>query len=87
MVSVLDRNNVVAMPVEIPDTAFAERFLARELLGVVESASIAAARHMGQGNRELVDQAAVDAMRIGLNNIEMNGTIVIGEGERDEAGY
>lgn len=69
----------------ISDTVSAERFLSREILGVVEAAAIDAARFMGRGDREAVDQAAVESMRDNLNKIPMNGTIVIGEGERDEA--
>lgn len=62
-----------------------ERMLSREVLGVVEEAALAAARLMGMGNRDEADQAAVTAMRLAMNNMPMNGTIVIGEGERDEA--
>ncbi len=56
-----------------------------ELVRVTEAAAIAAARHMGMGNKELVDQAAVDAMRFTLGYISMDGVVVIGEGEKDEA--
>lgn len=62
-----------------------ERFLAREMLGVVESAALASGRLMGRGEKDGADQAAVTAMRTRLDEIPMNGTIVIGEGERDEA--
>ncbi|MBY0403942.1 MAG: class II fructose-bisphosphatase [Cyanobacteria bacterium] len=62
-----------------------ERSLSREMLGVVESAALAAARLMGTGERSEADQAAVTAMRTAFNDIPINGTIVIGEGERDEA--
>jgi len=62
-----------------------ERNIAVELVRVTEAAAMAAARYMGRGNKELVDQAAVDAMRHALNHISMNGTVVIGEGEKDEA--
>ncbi len=62
-----------------------ERFLAREMLGVVEAAALAAARLMGMGDKDAADQAAVTAMRRTLGDIPINGTIVIGEGERDEA--
>lgn len=73
------------MPTTIPDGVTAERFLSREILGVVEAAAIAAARYTGGGDRDAVDSAATDAMREHLNKIPMNGTVVIGEGERDEA--
>ncbi len=62
-----------------------ERNIAMELVRVTEAAALAAARHMGKGNKELVDQAAVDAMRFTLGSVPMDGTVVIGEGEKDEA--
>ena len=62
-----------------------ERNSAMELVRVTEAAAMAAARYMGMGNKELVDQAAVDAMRFVLNYIRMDGIVVIGEGEKDEA--
>jgi fructose-1,6-bisphosphatase II / sedoheptulose-1,7-bisphosphatase len=62
-----------------------ERELSREFLRVVEEAAISAARTMGQGDRHFADQAAVEAMRQAMDSIPMDGTIVIGEGERDEA--
>ena len=62
-----------------------ERNMAMELVRVTEAAAIAAARHMGRGDKELVDQAAVDAMRFTLGSISMDGVVVIGEGEKDEA--
>ena len=62
-----------------------ERNMAMELVRVTEAAAIAAARHMGKGDKELVDQAAVDAMRVTLGTISMDGIVVIGEGEKDEA--
>jgi fructose-1,6-bisphosphatase II len=65
--------------------AAAERHLSRELLGVVEAAALASARLMGRDDKDAADQAAVTAMREKLNDIPMRGTIVIGEGERDEA--
>src|SRR5262245_52226879 len=68
-----------------PDSLSVERFLSGEVLGVVEAAAIAAARYMGMGDGNSVDGAAVNIMLEQLNNIPMNGTIVIGEGERDEA--
>jgi len=62
-----------------------ERNVAMELVRVTEAAAMAAARHMGMGDKEMVDQAAVDAMRSVLNFIRMDGIVVIGEGEKDEA--
>lgn len=62
-----------------------DRNLALELARVTEVAAIAAARHQGRGDKESVDQAAVDAMRQVLATIDMDGIVVIGEGEKDEA--
>lgn len=62
-----------------------ESDLALEFLRVVEKAAIASARTMGQGDRPLADQAATEAMRKVMDTVPMHGTIVIGEGERDEA--
>ncbi|MCY4582201.1 MAG: class II fructose-bisphosphatase [Chloroflexi bacterium] len=62
-----------------------ERNLAMELVRVTEAAALSAARHMGFGDKEMVDQAAVDAMRHTLDWISMDGIVVIGEGEKDEA--
>jgi fructose-1,6-bisphosphatase II len=61
------------------------RNLALDLVRVTEAAALAAGRFMGRGNKEAGDQAAVDAMRLVLNSIEMDGVVVIGEGEKDEA--
>ncbi|MGQ9489432.1 MAG: class II fructose-bisphosphatase [Anaerolineae bacterium] len=62
-----------------------ERNLALDLVRVTEAAALAAGRWMGRGQKEAADQAAVDAMRLVLNTIEMDGVIVIGEGEKDHA--
>jgi fructose-1,6-bisphosphatase II len=62
-----------------------DRNLALELVRATEAAAMAAARHLGRGDKELVDQAAVDAMRPVLGTIAMNGVVVIGEGEKDNA--
>ena len=62
-----------------------ERNMAMELVRVTEAAALSAARYMGLGDKELVDQAAVDAMRFTLGSIPMDGIVVIGEGEKDEA--
>jgi fructose-1,6-bisphosphatase II len=59
--------------------------LALEFLRVVEQAAIAAAKTMGQGDRERADHVAVEAMRTTMDTVHMQGTIVIGEGERDQA--
>jgi fructose-1,6-bisphosphatase II len=61
------------------------RNLALELVRVTEAAALAAGRQMGKGDRHAADESAVDAMRLILNTIQMNGIIVIGEGEKDEA--
>ena len=62
-----------------------DRNLALELVRVTEAAAISAAGFMGTGNKEAGDGAAVDAMRAFLKTVQMDGTIVIGEGEKDEA--
>ncbi|MBP1685346.1 MAG: fructose-1,6-bisphosphatase, class [Deltaproteobacteria bacterium] len=62
-----------------------ENLLSREFLRVVEEAAIAAARTMGQGDRHGADRVAVEAMRSAMDSLPMRGTVVIGEGERDEA--
>jgi fructose-1,6-bisphosphatase II / sedoheptulose-1,7-bisphosphatase len=62
-----------------------ERILSLEIVRVTERAAVAAARWRGRGNEKAADQAAVDAMRRELNNLPIRGTVVIGEGERDEA--
>ncbi|MFO7280162.1 MAG: class II fructose-bisphosphatase [Thermoanaerobacterales bacterium] len=62
-----------------------DRNLALELVRVTEAAALAAARWMGRGDKNGADQAAVDAMRIVLETVPMDGVVVIGEGEKDEA--
>jgi len=62
-----------------------ESQLSREFLRVVEEAAVAAARTMGQGDRKGSDRVAVEAMRKTMDTLPMRGTVVIGEGERDEA--
>jgi fructose-1,6-bisphosphatase II / sedoheptulose-1,7-bisphosphatase len=62
-----------------------DRNLALEAVRVTEAAAIAASRWMGRGDEKSADQAAVDAMRGALNVLDIEGTVVIGEGERDEA--
>lgn len=62
-----------------------ERNLALELVRVTEAAALHAARWMGRGDKEAADQAAVDGMRNALRFVDMDGVVVIGEGEKDEA--
>jgi fructose-1,6-bisphosphatase II len=62
-----------------------ERNLGLDLVRVTETAAMAAARWMGRGNKEAVDQAAVDGMRAHLATLDLDGVVVIGEGEKDEA--
>ncbi|MCP5468272.1 MAG: class II fructose-bisphosphatase [Deltaproteobacteria bacterium] len=62
-----------------------DRYLALEMVRVTEAAAINCARLMGRGDGKAADQAAVDAMRKALNQMDFDGTVVIGEGERDEA--
>ncbi|MCW5851291.1 MAG: class II fructose-bisphosphatase [Anaerolineae bacterium] len=62
-----------------------DRNLAMELVRVTEAAAMAAGRWMGRGDKNKSDQAAVDAMRLILGSIDMDGVVVIGEGEKDEA--
>jgi fructose-1,6-bisphosphatase II / sedoheptulose-1,7-bisphosphatase len=62
-----------------------ERILTMELVRVTERAAVSAARLRGRGDEKAADQAAVDAMRRELNRLPIDGTVVIGEGERDEA--
>jgi fructose-1,6-bisphosphatase II len=62
-----------------------ERNMALELVRATEAAAMAAGRWMGRGDKNASDNAAVNGMRFMLNTIEMDGTIVIGEGEKDEA--
>ncbi len=62
-----------------------DRNLAMELVRVTEAAALAAGRWVGRGDKEGADKAAVDAMRIVLQSVPMDGVVVIGEGEKDEA--
>jgi fructose-1,6-bisphosphatase II len=62
-----------------------DRNLALELVRVTEAAAMAAARWVGRGDKNAADQAAVDAMRLMLDTVQMDGVVVIGEGEKDEA--
>src|SRR5260221_7262388 len=67
------------------DTTTMDRNLALEAVRVTEAAALSASRLMGRGDEKAADQAAVDAMRHALNALTIDGTVVIGEGERDEA--
>jgi fructose-1,6-bisphosphatase II / sedoheptulose-1,7-bisphosphatase len=67
------------------ETAMMDRNLALEAVRVTEAAALSASRLMGRGDEKSADQAAVDAMRQALNALAIDGTVVIGEGERDEA--
>src|SRR4051794_40599601 len=62
-----------------------DRVLVLEMVRVTEAAAIAASRWIGRGDNDAADDAAVEAMRAALNELPMDGTVVIGEGERDEA--
>ena len=62
-----------------------DRVLVLEMVRVTEAAAIAASKWIGRGDNHAADQAAVEAMRCALNELPMDGTVVIGEGERDEA--
>ena len=62
-----------------------DRNLALELVRVTEAAALSAGRWIGKGQKESADQAAVDAMRLMLDSVDMDGIVVIGEGEKDEA--
>jgi fructose-1,6-bisphosphatase II / sedoheptulose-1,7-bisphosphatase len=72
--------NIVVQPAQV-----IERILTLELVRVTERAAVAASRLRGRGKEKAADQAAVDAMRRELNTLPIDGTVVIGEGERDEA--
>ena len=69
----------------IQEEKIIERILTLELVRVTERAAVASARLRGRGDEKAADQAAVDAMRRELNRLPIDGTVVIGEGERDEA--
>src|SRR5579871_2530043 len=71
--------------ISVPHQLMLERILTLEIVRVTERAAVSAARLRGHGNEKAADQAAVDAMRRELNKLPIEGTVVIGEGERDEA--
>ena len=62
-----------------------DRNLALEFVRITEAAALASARFMGRGDEKAADQAAVDAMRKAFDSVDIDGEVVIGEGERDEA--
>src|SRR5205809_2564758 len=70
---------------DVRETSKPDRNLALQLVRVTEAAALAAARWVGRGEKESADQAAVDAMRLLLDTVPMDGIVVIGEGEKDEA--
>jgi fructose-1,6-bisphosphatase II / sedoheptulose-1,7-bisphosphatase len=78
----LDRSPPPATP---GGSAVLDRVLVLEMVRVTEAAAIAASRMIGRGDEKAADAAAVEAMRAALNELAMDGTVVIGEGERDEA--
>ena len=73
------------MPESAGNGGAPDRNLAMELVRVTEAAALAAARWMGRGDKEAADGAAVDAMRLMLDTVTMDGIVVIGEGEKDNA--
>ena len=68
-----------------PSHQLPDRNLALELVRVTEAAALATAPLVGRGDKEAADQAAVDGMRYMLQSVQMDGVVVIGEGEKDEA--
>ena len=62
-----------------------QRHLSMEMVRVTEAAALASAKLMGRGDEKAADAAAVEAMREEFNYVDIHGTVVIGEGERDEA--
>ncbi|HXG99312.1 MAG TPA: class II fructose-bisphosphatase [Sphingomicrobium sp.] len=73
------------MATSVPASSVLDRVLVMEMVRVTEAAAIAASRLVGRGDEKAADAAAVEAMRAALNELPMDGTVVIGEGERDEA--
>src|SRR6202162_4362675 len=69
----------------MPETGWTDRNLALEAVRVTEVAALSASRLVGRGDEKAADQAAGDAVRETLNSLNIDGTVVIGEGERDEA--
>ncbi|HET7848150.1 MAG TPA: class II fructose-bisphosphatase [Pseudolabrys sp.] len=75
----------MASPITVQPNLLLERILTIEIVRVTERAAVSAARLRGRGQEKAADQAAVDAMRRELNKLPIDGTVVIGEGELDEA--
>ncbi len=75
----------MSITIAVPPQHLLERVLSMEIVRVTERAAVSAARLRGHGDEKAADQAAVDAMRRELNKLPIEGTVVIGEGERDEA--
>ena len=73
------------MPEQVPARKTPDRNLALELVRVTEAAALAAAKWLGRGDKEAADGAAVDAMRLLMETVPMDGVVVIGEGEKDNA--
>ena len=69
----------------MPPSELPERNLALDLVRVTEAAALASARWLGKGDKKSGDRAAVDAMRLSFNALDISGTVIIGEGEKDEA--
>jgi fructose-1,6-bisphosphatase II / sedoheptulose-1,7-bisphosphatase len=70
---------------DVQSSSALDRVLVLEMVRVTEAAAIAASKWIGRGDNDSADAAAVEAMRTELNKLPMDGTVVIGEGERDEA--
>src|SRR5882757_2396215 len=79
------RSTPMSTHISVPPQMLLERILTLEIVRVTERAAVSAARLRGHGHEKAADKAAVDAMRRELNKLPIEGTIVIGEGERDEA--
>src|SRR5215207_8622996 len=69
----------------VPASHILDRVLVLEMVRVTEAAAIAASKWIGRGDNDAADAAAVEAMRTAFNDLPLDGTVVIGEGERDEA--
>ena len=72
-------------PAPIAGVMHPDRNLAMELVRVTEAAALAGGRWVGRGDKNTADGAAVDAMRSMISSVQMNGVVIIGEGEKDEA--
>src|SRR5215510_690574 len=79
------RSSKMSTHISVPPQLLLERILTLEIVRVTERAAVSAARLRGHGQEKAADKAAVDAMRRELNKLPIEGTVVIGEGERDEA--